>query len=79
MLQAAGQRLVRRFSGRIQCIGIAQVHDSGLWRITQTGIGAALVTDLDLTAGTRRNFQFQALTVDLLFTEKLVAVGFAFR
>ncbi|MNX82536.1 hypothetical protein D3C86_1142700 [compost metagenome] len=77
-MQAAGQRLVRCFSGRIQRNGIAQVHGPGLRRITQTGIGTALVTDLDLTARASRNFQFKALAVDLLFTEKLVAVGFAF-
>ncbi|MNH95814.1 hypothetical protein D3C73_484660 [compost metagenome] len=60
-------------------MGIAQVHDPGLRRITQTGIGTTLVTDLDLAAGTRWYLQFQTLAVDLLFTEKLVAVGFTFR
>ncbi|MNZ59766.1 hypothetical protein D3C78_778130 [compost metagenome] len=79
MLQAAGQCLIRCFIGRTLRIGVTQVHDPGLRRITQAGIGAALVTDLDLAAGPRRNLQFQALTVDLLLAEKLVAVGFTFR
>ena len=57
----------------------AQIHHLGLRRITQTGIGAALETNLDLTGGAGRNLQFQALAIDLLFAEELVAVGFALR
>ncbi|MNG12746.1 hypothetical protein D3C84_963800 [compost metagenome] len=79
MLQIAGQGLVRRFIGRAQGVRVAQVHDPGLRWITQPGIGAALVTDLDLTAGARRDLQLHPLAIDLLFTKKLVAVGFALR
>ncbi len=69
----------RRFVCRARQGLPAQIHDLGLWRITQAGIGTALEADLYLTAGARGNFQFEALTVDLLFSEELIAVGFTFR
>ncbi|MNL04756.1 hypothetical protein D3C87_1253330 [compost metagenome] len=79
LLQVAGQGLVGRFIRRTGRNGAAQIYDFGLRWITQTGVGTALITHVDLTAGAGGNLQFQALTINLLLTEKLVAVGFALR
>ena len=53
----------------------AQIHHLGLRRVAQAGIGTALEAHLDLAAGTGRDLQFQALAIDLLLAEKLVAVA----
>jgi len=79
LLQTAGQSLIRGFSACCCCGFATQVNHPGLRWIAQTGIGAALITDLDLTAGSRRDFHFQALAIDRLLAEELIAVGFAFR
>ena len=56
-----------------------QINHAGLRRIAQTGIRATLVADFDLASGRCRDFHFQPLAIDRLFTEKLIAVGFTFR
>ncbi len=80
MLQAAGKGLVGRlFTKRGKDVTCAKVDHLSLRRIAQTGIGAALEANFDLTSGSGRNLQLQALAVDLLFAEELVAVGLALR
>ena len=77
MLQAAGQGLVRRFGGGRGNDCPPQVNDLGLRRITQAGIGTALESYFHLAGGTGRYFQLKALAVNLLLTEKFIAVRFA--
>ena len=57
----------------------AQINHLSLRWITQTGIGTALETHLDLASGPGGNLQFQALTINLLFAKELIAVGFTLR
>jgi hypothetical protein len=78
LLQVAGQGLIRCFvCGNRR--DTAQIHDLGLRRITQTGIGTALEAHLELTGSAGRDLQFQTLAVNLLLTKELVTVRFAFR
>ncbi|MNR30834.1 hypothetical protein D3C85_1483060 [compost metagenome] len=76
-MQAAGQGLIGCFvNGRCGSAS-TQIHHLGLRRITQAGIGTALETHLDLARGPRWNLQLQALAIDLLLAEKLIAVRLA--
>ncbi|MCY1443047.1 hypothetical protein D9M71_594430 [compost metagenome] len=79
MLQIAGQGLVRRFVCRARQGLPAQIHDLGLWRITQAGIGTALEADLDLAGRACRDLQLKALAINLLFAEEFITVEFPLR
>ena len=52
----------------------AQIDGLALWRVAQAGIGAALPTDLDLTAGSRLDHDCNAVAIHLGGAKKLIAV-----
>lgn len=77
MLKAVGQGFIRCLRTGRRDRFAAQINDPGLRRVTQTRIGAALIADLDLTGRRRRDLYLQPLAINRLFSEELVAVGFA--